>query len=107
MKRIVTIIAIIVIGLLVVSFVVQKETKPSNNTRVILEHTYSTYVTPTCFNDADVTNFLEDSTLGTAIQMEYEPHDKCTEESLLGEKESLFVSVLKDIGIMKKKWDNW
>ena len=105
-KLLITIIAVL-LGLILVGFVVKKETKPSDDTRIILEHTYQTYVTPTCFNDADVTNFLEDSTLGVATQLEYEPNDKCTEDALAGEKEALIVSVLKDIGLIEKKWDKW
>lgn len=107
MKRGLIIVGALVVVLLVLSFIIQKETKPSDNTRVIIEHTYSTYVAPPCFNDADVTNFLEDSTLGAAIDMDYDPHDNCTEEAYKNEKNSLFISLLKDIGFLQKKWDNW
>lgn len=107
MKKVYITIAIAVVGLLIISFIIQKETKPSDNTRLILEHTYSTYVAPPCFNDAEVTNFLEDSTLGAALKLDYEPHDECTETMLKGEKESLFISTLKEIGFIQKKWDKW
>lgn len=107
MKKVIITIIIIVAVLFILSFIVQKETKPSDKTRIVLEHTYSTYVAPICFNHADVTNYLGDGTLGEANQLEYEPHDDCTVDALAGEKESLFISVLKDIGFIKKKWDEW
>lgn len=106
MRKLFIFIAIIAV-LIIASLVIKKETHPSTNTRIILEHTYKSYVAPVCFQDADITNFLEDSTLGVAEQMDYEPHDACTEEALLAEKESLFVSLLKDIGFIQTKWDKW
>lgn len=107
MKKSFLMILIIVAVALILSIVIKKETKPSDKTRVILEHTYSTYVAPPCFNDVEVTNFLEDSTLGDAIEKQYEPHDECTADKLKPVKESLFVSLLRDIGFIQKKWDNW
>lgn len=107
MKRtLITLLAIIIIAI-VASLVIPKETKPSANTRIILEHHYHTYIAPTCFQQNEVTNYLEDSTLGKAKSLNYEPHDACTETALESEKDSLFISVLKDIGFINKKWDEW
>lgn len=97
----------VLIALILLSLVIQKETKPAKNTRIILEHTYQTYVAPVCFEQSDTTNFLEDSTLEVAYEMEFAPHDSCTEEALSGKKESLFVSLLRDIGFIQKEWDKW
>lgn len=112
--RLLTYLIILVVLLIIVSFFIPRETKPSPDTRIILEHTYKTYIAPgqpesRCFEQSNPTptNYLEDSTLEKAWDLNYEPHDSCTEEALESEKDSLFISLLKDIGILSKKWDNW
>lgn len=106
MKKLLVVIGIL-IAFIIISLIVPKETKPSKNTRIILEHTYQSYIAPTCFEQAEATNYLEDSTLGEARELSYEAHDACTEEALSSVKESLFVSLLKDIGFIQKEWDKW
>lgn len=101
------IILSLVLLILVFGFIIPKETKPSANTRIILEHQYQTYVAPRCFEQADVTNYLEDATLGKAKDLHYNAHDLCTENELKADKDPFFISLLKDIGLLKKKWDNW
>lgn len=96
------------IGLLILaSYFIPRETKPSADTRIILEHNKKAYIAPLCFEDSDPTNYLGDSTLGKAKELNYKPNSSCTEEALKGEKDSLFISLLKDIGILSKKWDDW
>lgn len=108
MKKKLWIIAIVLIGLFILSsFFISKVVQPSPDTRLVLEHTYRTYIAPLCFETADATNFLEESTLGNARTLDYKPHSSCTEEALEAENNSLFISLLKEIGIMDKKWDNW
>src|SRR5699024_2332646 len=82
MKKGLLIVGILLIGLIVVGFTFEKETKPKDDTRLILEHTYKTYIAPPCFEDADATNYLEDSDIEMAKQLEYEPNDTCTEETI-------------------------
>jgi len=102
------VVLIVLIGLLLISsFLIPRETKPSPETRIILEHTYSTYIAPKCFEQSNPTNFLEESTLEKAQELNYEPHDSCTEAELESEDDSLFISLLKDIGLLKHKWDEW
>lgn len=105
--RLLTLVIMLMIVLIIVSFLIPKETKPSSDTRIILEHTYHTYIAPKCFQQSDPTNYLQDSTLEEAQNLNYEPHDSCTEAALESEKDSLFISLLKDIGVLNKKWDNW
>lgn len=107
MKKTLLIVIGIVFISIIASFFIEKETKPGGDTRVVLEHTYSTYIAPPCFESANATNNISDSTLDDAIATDYAPNDTCTEEALEGEEESLFVSLLKDIGFISKKWDNW
>lgn len=109
MKKAVVLIAflILIIILLFVSFSITKETVPSKDTRIILEHTHETYIAPPCFEQSGATNFIEDADLDEASELNYPPHDTCTEEALQGEEEPLFISLLKDIGLIEKKWDGW
>lgn len=104
-------VTMLIVVLIIIGFIIPKETKPSSDTRIILEHTYKTYIAPGlgCFEKSDPTptNYLQDSTLGEIERLNYEPHDACTEKALESEKDPLLISLLKDIGILNKKWDNW
>lgn len=77
------------------------ETHPSPNTRVVLEHTYKTYIVPVCFEESDATNFLGESTLKEAKRLNYAPHSPCTEEALASETDRLFISLLKKLGFLE------
>jgi hypothetical protein len=106
------VVAGVVVVLIAAGFFIPKETQPSSDTRVILEHSFQTYIAPGqqgCFEQAEPepTNYLEDATLGEALELDYNPHDACTEESLESETEPFIISVLRDIGILSKKWDEW
>lgn|SRR5690625_280276 len=107
-KKRLFVMLLIFIGLMLIdSFLIPRETKPSLDTRIILEHTYKTYIAPRCFEQSNATNYLQDSTLEEAQYLNYDPHDSCTETELESEEDSFFISILKDIGILSKKWDNW
>lgn len=86
---------------------VPRENVPPPNTRVVLEHTYRTYIAPSCFQEADATNFLEESTLQHANELEYPPHSDCTVEAFKGNNESRFTSILKEFGIIEKETEDW
>ena len=53
-----------------------------SDSRVILDHTHKTYIAPSCFEESNPTNFIENSTLGEAEELGYPPHSACTEEAL-------------------------
>lgn len=106
-KKVWTIVIVLVGSLILSTFFIPKVVQPSLNTRVVLEHTYKKFIAPLCFETADATNFLEESTLGNARRLDYRPDSPCTEEALKAESNSLFISILKEIGIVDKKWDNW
>lgn len=101
---IITIIAVIVL-LFCLSLVLDRETKPSVDKRIILEHTHKTYIAPSCFEESDPTNFLQESTLDEARLLNYKPHSSCTEEALMPKKDRFLISILKEIGIVKDQWD--
>ncbi|WP_082818790.1 hypothetical protein [Bhargavaea cecembensis] len=75
---VVSLILLIIVA--VVAFNLLKD-DPSN-ARVILDHTHKTYIAPSCFEESDPTNFIEESTLGEAEELGYPPHSACTEEAL-------------------------
>ena len=54
----------------------------ASDSRVILDHNHKTYIAPSCFEESDPTNFIEESTLGEAEELGYPPHSSCTEEAL-------------------------
>ncbi|GAB3068362.1 hypothetical protein [Virgibacillus ainsalahensis] len=107
MKKIWFTLIILFAAILVASFLIPKETQPSADTRIVLEHSKSTYIAPTCFEQSNPTNWLEDATLEDAGELDYPPEGACTEEAMKGVRDSLFISILKDVGILDKKWDNW
>ncbi len=92
---------------LIIGMIIPRETVPSEDTRVILEHTYQTYIAPICFEESDPTNFLEEATLQKAESLNYPPHSPCTEKALESERDRLLPSFLKEIGVVDKKWDSW
>ncbi|MCG7336153.1 hypothetical protein MHZ95_12850 [Sporosarcina sp. ACRSM] len=107
-KALLFILIILVFGIIVlIGLLVPKETHPSSDTRVILDHTYKTYIAPVCFEESDPTNFLQESTLEEAENLQYAPHSPCTENALKSENDRLLTSFLKELGIMEKKWDGW
>lgn len=107
LKKTVTIGLILVGVIIIASLLIQKETNPSSDTRIVLEHTKHTYIAPVCFEQSETTNNIADGKLEQADELDYEPSSACTTEALQGEKESLLVSVLKEIGLLDKKWDDW
>lgn len=106
-KKLILLFSLFLIVLVIASFFIPKETVPSSDTRVVLDHTYRSYIAPGCFEESDLTNFLEESTLEQAQKLQYHPHSTCTEDALKPEKGNLFISLLKEVGIINKKWDNW
>lgn len=86
---------------------VPRENVPPPNTRIVLEHNFRTYIAPSCFQEADATNFLEESTLEHAAELGYPPHSDCTVDAFKGNTESRFTSILKEFGIIEKETEDW
>ncbi|WP_213583477.1 hypothetical protein [Paenibacillus sp. J2TS4] len=96
------ILAIVVVALCLT--LIKIEVSPPAKTRVILEHTYKTYIAPVCFEQAKVTNNLGDSTLGKALELKYQPESACTEEALSKDKMKLLDALLVKAGLKTSKW---
>jgi hypothetical protein len=101
-KRIGIILALLLAAMLLALFFLPRENEPSPNSRVILEHTYRTYIAPSCFESADATNFIEESTLEEAAALGYLPHSDCTNELFQSTNDSPFTSLMKELGIIEK-----
>lgn len=103
-RKVLYIIAFLVV-VIIISFIIPKETTPPDDTRIILEHTYEKYIAPTCFEQANASNFLEEATLKQAHELNYDANDTCTEQFFQSEKDYLFISIMKSIGIISSKWN--
>lgn len=85
-------------------FTVQNTVHPPGKTRVVLDRTLEVYVAPPCFNQAEVTNNLVDSTLDSANRLKYKPDSACTEQALQGIKKPLYTVILETAGLRKNHW---
>ncbi len=92
---------------LIILLFMPRENTPSPNTRVVLEHTHRTYIAPSCFEQSDPTNFIEDSTLAKAYELGYPPDTACTEQAFQGNTDSYFIDFLKEIGVLSKETLDW
>lgn len=106
-NRLFLLLPILISMAVIVSFFIPRETHPSANTRIILEHNKKTYIAPLCFEQSNATNYIEESTLETAKKLNYKSHSSCTQNALKSEKDRLITSLLKDLGVLDKKWDKW
>ncbi|RNF39091.1 hypothetical protein [Planococcus salinus] len=99
--------AVLFAGALVALLFLPRDNQPGPDTRVVLEHNYRTYIAPSCFQEADPTNFLEESTLEHARELGYPPNAECTEKAFEGNNDSRFVSLMKELGVMEKEATDW
>lgn len=78
------VITIIIVLLLLIgsSFFVKINLFPPSDTRIILERTHWTYIAPPCFEQAQTTNNLAESTLRKAKELNYRAESSCTEKYL-------------------------
>ncbi|WP_332633742.1 hypothetical protein [Halalkalibacter flavus] len=68
--------------LLVIGLVIPITVTVSGDTRVILDHTHRVYSAPACFDQADLTNNLEETTLKHALELDYVSESSCTQDQL-------------------------
>lgn len=98
-------VSLVVIAFLLISATVKTNAEAPPQTRVILDHTLGIYVAPPCFNDAEVTNYLEETTYERALQTDYHPYSECTEQALLGEEKPVLFVILEKVGLKTGQWD--
>ncbi len=84
MKKILVIlgvVAVVVIGGIIAYNVMNEEP----NVQVILDHTDNTYVLPECFEQDEPSNYIEQSDMERAVELNYQPGGSCTEAAVAGE----------------------
>ncbi|MDN3428059.1 hypothetical protein QL992_04215 [Microbacterium sp. APC 3898] len=106
-RKIWIVVLLLAAAVLLLLFFMPRENVPAPESRVILEHSFRTYIAPSCFEEADATNFLEESTLAKAQELEYPPHSSCTEEAFEGNRDSGFIRLMKELGVMEKESKDW
>ena len=87
-------IAFIVLFLGIGLLVPISQTAP-DNTRIILDHTLQVYVSPPCFDQAELTNFLEETTLAQARNVGYDVESTCTEASLVAPAQPFLLQMFR------------
>ncbi|SFP03774.1 hypothetical protein [Salibacterium halotolerans] len=93
-------------ALILSGFFIPVHLQAPTNVRVILDHTNQVYVSPPCFNDAELSNFLEEATYGEASKEGYEPASSCTSSSLTEQNVTIHEALLKLAGLKQSKWSS-
>ncbi|MFC0558170.1 hypothetical protein [Halalkalibacter alkalisediminis] len=95
MKKGTTIWLMIAIVLLIGGFIIQVTVMPSDETRVIIDHTQKVYSAPACYDQAGLTNNLEETTLGYAKKLDYMSESNCTDQEFSGEQMPFLLSLFR------------
>ncbi|WP_227935046.1 hypothetical protein [Alkalihalobacillus deserti] len=93
MKKGTIIWLVVAIALIIFGFTIEVTVTPSDETRVIIDHTQKVYSAPACYDQAELTNNLEETTLGHAKDLEYVSESNCTEKEFSGEKKPFLLSL--------------
>jgi hypothetical protein len=78
---------------------------PSGETRLILEYTYETYISPPCYEQAKITNNIFEATLDKARKLNFKADSLCTEQSLVGVEKRLYLVLIEKLELKKSSWD--
>ncbi|MFB4162541.1 hypothetical protein ACE1TI_01625 [Alteribacillus sp. JSM 102045] len=106
MRKILLLAAALLVLIVASGFFIPIQLSAPPDARTIVDHTNHTYVTPPCFNDAEVSNYLQETDYAHAQELEYEPESSCTEETLTEKNVPINIALLKTIGITETKWDD-
>nr|WP_100372535.1 hypothetical protein [Bacillus sp. FJAT-45037] len=77
--------------LIILGLTIQVTVEP-NDERVIIDHTKKVYSAPECYDNADLTNNLEETTYQYANDLNYEVESSCTSEALSGDKKPILLA---------------
>ncbi|MBB6449412.1 hypothetical protein HNR44_001361 [Geomicrobium halophilum] len=103
-RKVVISLSVIVLILLLGGLVVPINVGAPSDTRTILDHTTQNYVSPSCIDDAEVTNYLQETTYGHALSLDYDAESSCSAEFYQESDVPLFVAMLQMIGVSEQKW---
>lgn len=81
--------------LLILGFVIPVSVGPAEDARVVIDHTKKVYSAPACFDQADLTNNLEETTLAQARQLSYLSESSCTDQELASERKPFLIAIFQ------------
>ena len=71
--------------------------KTSGSERVIVDHTLHEIVSPGCFDQAELTNYIDEVSFSRAVdELEYTVEDECSKEFLQEGKESVISKMFNE-----------
>ncbi|MCU6707418.1 hypothetical protein M6D81_01740 [Paenibacillus sp. J5C_2022] len=97
---------ILTAGLLLAAMFIPVSVAPSNETRIVLDHTNKYYIAPPCFEQAEgVTNHLADTTWKEALASGYKPESDCTAEKVKAKTKTVGYWIGYRLGLVNGGWD--
>ncbi|EZH67128.1 hypothetical protein DH09_04120 [Bacillaceae bacterium JMAK1] len=102
-KIIITLLSIVAILIIGGMFVPISVSAPSD-TRTIIDHTTQTYAAPSCFDQAEMTNFLQETTFGHAQTLDYDAESLCSSDFYTQSDVPIFFAMLQLFGLGEEKW---
>ena len=105
MKKGVIFAGIMLLLLIIFTCVIPFTISPPNDTRIILEHNHQTYIAPSCFQQAEITNFIEDSNLEKAQELGYVMESSCTEANFESVKKPIIWNVFVKLNMIESPWN--
>ncbi|SFE41866.1 hypothetical protein [Alteribacillus iranensis] len=106
MKKLINGAIILFVILIVSGFLIPVQLTAPPDVRTIVDHTNQVYVTPPCFNEAELTNYLQETTYQEATELGYKPESSCTADSVVEEEVPINIALFKMMGLRETKWDD-
>ncbi|QQK76755.1 hypothetical protein HUG15_15075 [Salicibibacter cibarius] len=103
-RKLITGLLLTFVVLLVGGFVIPVDVGAPSDTRTILDHSTQEYVSPLCIDEAEVTNYLQETNYGHALSLDYEPESGCSVDYYQDADVPLFMAMLQTVGIADQKW---
>lgn len=94
MKKLIVLIILLAAVVLILVLPLAPET--SDTERVIVDHTLSVTVHPSCFEEAGLTNYIDEVSFSNAMEnYEYEISGECSEEKLQEGRTSILSKIFE------------
>lgn len=91
-------------ALLLFFFAVPMSFQPAGDARIILDHTLRVYIAPPCFEQAEATNYLTETTWDEARESGYRPESDCTADKLKPTELTLWDRIQEMAGLVPPPW---
>ncbi|MFD0959060.1 hypothetical protein [Paenibacillus chungangensis] len=101
-----TIIITLTAGLLFAAMFIPISVAPSDEIRIVVDHTNEYFIAPPCFEQAKgLTNHLSDTTLKEALASGYKPESACTAEKVNEKTKTVGYWIGHQLGLVSGDWD--